>query len=91
MNISPVSCATVKVSPAVTGITPSDSSTAPSLGSVLIVTVSCEDEKFGSVGIGMPIGAAPLLGATVNVELVVTGGVVFEPIDNVAASQVLSP
>jgi hypothetical protein len=44
LNISPVSCAIVRISPFLTAVTPSDSSTMLSVGDPVTVTLSCEAE-----------------------------------------------
>ena len=70
MNFSPVSCATVNVSPTLTGVMPSASSTVPSEGSPVTVTTNADEAKLVSVGTAMAIAVAKLFSATVNdVEL----------------------
>src|SRR5205814_1718868 len=76
LNIRLVNWATVSVSPTVTAVIPLASSTVPSIGSVVTDTLSSDAEKLGSVGAGIPIGVAPLFGATASVRFVVTGGAV---------------
>jgi hypothetical protein len=73
-NSRPVSCATVSVSPKVTGVMPSESSSIPFEGNAVTVTTKADEPKSVSVGAPMPIAVAALFSATVsNVELAVRG------------------
>ena len=75
-NFRPVSCATVRVSPAETGVMPSASSIIPFDGNAVTVTTRADEPKSVSVGATMPIAVAELFSATVsNVELAVKGTV----------------
>ena len=73
VNASPVSCAAVTASPAVTGVTPSAKVTAPSVGRAVIVLVSCAAARPASDGAAMPIGVAGAFSATVSVGELTTG------------------
>jgi len=66
MNFSPVSCATVKVSPRVTEVMPSVSTTVPFEGSAVTVTTNADEAKLVSVGEAIAIGVAKLFSATVS-------------------------
>ena len=66
LNFSPVSCATVKVSPRVTGVMPSASTTVPSEGSAVTVTTNADEAKLVSVGAAIAIAVAKLFSATVS-------------------------
>jgi hypothetical protein len=66
LNFRPVSCATVRVSPRVTGVMPSASSTVPSEGNAVTVTTKADEAKLVSVGAGIAIGVAKLFSATVS-------------------------
>jgi hypothetical protein len=73
LNFRPVSCATVRVSPRVTGVMPSASSTVPSEGNAVTVTTKADEAKLVSVGAGIAIAVAKLFSATVsNFELAVS-------------------
>lgn len=64
LNFRPVSCATVRVSPRVTGVMPSASSTVPSEGNAVTVTTKANEAKSASVGAGIAIAVAKLFSAT---------------------------
>jgi hypothetical protein len=66
LNFRPVSCATVRVSPRVTAVLPSASSTVPSEGNAITVTSKADEAKSVSVGAGIAIAVAKLFLATVN-------------------------
>jgi hypothetical protein len=66
LNFSPTSCATVKVSPRVTGVMPSASTTVPCEGNAVTVTTKADEAKLVSVGAGIAIGVAKLFSATVS-------------------------
>jgi len=73
LNFRPVSCATVRVSPSMTGVMPSASSTVPSEGNAVTVTTKADEAKLVSVGAGIAIAVAKLFSATVsNFELAVS-------------------
>jgi hypothetical protein len=66
LNFSPISCATVKASPRVTGVMPSASSTVPSEGSVVTVTTNADEAKLVSVGAAIAIAVAKLFSSKVS-------------------------
>jgi len=66
LNFKPVSCPTVNDWPKLTGVMPSESSTTPSEGSPVTVTVNAEEAKLESTGDAMPISVARLFSATVS-------------------------
>ena len=66
LSSSPVSCATVRFSPTLTGVVPSASSTVPFDGSAVTVTLSWEAGKLASLGVGIPIAVAALFSVTVS-------------------------
>ena len=64
LNLNPVSCSTVKVSPKLTGVRPSASRTVQSDGRVVTVSVRAAEPKLVSTGAAMPIDVARLFSAT---------------------------
>jgi len=65
LNFSPISCATVKVSPRVTGVMPSASTTIPSEGSAVTATSNADEAKSVSLLSGNAMAVAKLFSATV--------------------------
>lgn len=73
VKVRPVNCDTVSASSKVTGVTPSERSTLPSVGRPVTVTARSLVSKAASVGVVMSIGVALLFSATVSEVGVVEG------------------
>ncbi len=73
VKVRPVSWVTVSASLSVTGVTPSERSTVPSVGRPVTVTARSPAVKAASVGAAMPIEVALLFSATVSEAGVVDG------------------
>jgi hypothetical protein len=73
LKFRPVSCATVSVSPRVTGVIPFASRTVPFEGNAVTVTTKADESKSVSIGAEIAIPIAELFSATVsNLELAVS-------------------
>jgi hypothetical protein len=64
LNFNPVSFCIVKVSPAITGVTPSARRIVPLDGSAVAITVKAAEAKPVSTGAAMPIDVAKLFSET---------------------------
>src|SRR5204862_287009 len=89
VNSSPINCATVRLSPMLTGVVPSARSTAPLDGSAVTVTLTWDAGKLASVGVGIPIAIAALSSATArNIEFSLSAAMLLpRPLDPFLPSQ----